>query len=535
MARADTELQTHVESTEDGASAGERGGSKSDRDGDRETTESDAQTADSGAARAPQAETVGKAVRQPTKKPRTWREKLARTRQYLRLQPFDTSTEDGRSDERFRRATLTTTSGFASRGLTALVSTVSIPLTIGYLGQERYGMWAAINALLAWAVLADFGLGWGLLNHLSEAYGKNDRDAAARFVSTAFFALTAIALVFAVVLLPLVLILPWERILNLHDPALIAEAPQTVAAVIIVFLFRFPLGIVGQIYSAHQRGYIANVFSVLGAILSITTLVIVIKLEGGLPWLIFATGGVGLVMVFFNLFYIGADMPWLLPRWSRRTKGALRALVQLSVPLFLFQIGALLINEAQILIIAHVRDVGEVTRYSVFLKVFTIPVYIVAMIDGPLVPAFRESYARGDKAWLRSTFWNVQKLKLWIALASTAMFLLFGNLFTRLLSRNTVEFDRSVWLAAGLLLAVGCWNGGFTHLFTAVDRIWVLVATVVANGLITAPLTYFLAGAHGMLGVVLATAAFSVVITAWLMPLLMRYLIKDMRPVPAVA
>jgi O-antigen/teichoic acid export membrane protein len=264
--------------------------------------------------------------------------------------------------------------------------------------------------------------------------------------------------------------------------------------------------------------------------------VIVIKLEGGLPWLIFATGGVGLVMVLVNLLYIGGDMPWLLPRWSRRTKAALRALVQLSVPLFLFQIGALLINEAQILIIAHVRDVGEVTRYSVFLKVFTIPVYVVAMIDGPLVPAFRESYARGDKAWLRSAFWNVQKLKLWIALASTALFLIFGNLFTRLLSRNTVEFDRSVWLAAGLLLAVGCWNGGFTHLFTAVDRIWVLVATVVANGLVTAPLTYFLAGRHGMLGVVLATAAFSVVITAWLMPLLMRHLIKDMRrPVPAVA
>jgi O-antigen/teichoic acid export membrane protein len=453
------------------------------------------------------------------KGPQTWPSRVRRLKELL-LTPNDLSTEDGRSRERYRKAAVTSITTFLARGLEALVSLISIPLTISYLGKSRYGMWVAINALLMWGALADFGLGRGLQNRLSEAYGKNDEKAASQYVGTAFFSLSGIALFFGITLGPLIFLVPWSSVFNIQDNSLQSEAPWTVLAVLFVFLFHFPLGIVGQIYAAYQRGYIANFFTIAGNVLSMITLLVVIQLKLGLPWLIFARGGVGMLLTIVNLFYVVSDMPFLRPRWSEVSRSAFDHLVKLSVPMFVFQIGALLINEVQLLIIAHVRNLSEVTDYSIFIRVFSLPVLAISFIDGPFVPAFREAYARGDYGWFRSAFWRMQRIKFWLSAIGAILFLLLGNIFCRLLSHNQVSFPVSVWLSAGFLLIVGVWNGGFNNLFTAIDRLWILAWLILLNGLVTAPLTYLLGKRFGVVGIINATTAFSAIIAAWLMPVL---------------
>jgi Na+-driven multidrug efflux pump len=78
-----------------------------------------------------------------------------------------------------------------------LMGFVSVPLTVGYLGAERYGVWLTISSLLIWVALTDFGLaGNALVNVLSEALGNDDREAARHYVASAFWALVTIALAF---------------------------------------------------------------------------------------------------------------------------------------------------------------------------------------------------------------------------------------------------------------------------------------------------------------------------------------------------
>lgn len=110
-----------------------------------------------------------------------------------RLKPFDVSTPEGRSKERYRRAGLTTLTSIAARGISLLTVLISVPLTIGYLGAERYGLWMTISSVIAMIGFLDFGLGNGLLNAVSEANGRDDREAAHRYVSSAFFMLLGVA------------------------------------------------------------------------------------------------------------------------------------------------------------------------------------------------------------------------------------------------------------------------------------------------------------------------------------------------------
>ena len=65
-----------------------------------------------------------------------------RIRQILllaRLKPFDTQNELGRSMERYRRAALTAVASAAAKGMAVLTALITVPLTVGYLGMERYG------------------------------------------------------------------------------------------------------------------------------------------------------------------------------------------------------------------------------------------------------------------------------------------------------------------------------------------------------------------------------------------------------------
>ena len=407
---------------------------------------------------------------------------------------------------------------------------ISLPLTMGYLGKERYGMWAAISALLTWAVLADFGVARGLQNHLSEAYGKNDPQAASEYMSTAFYTLLFISLGLGVVFGVGLFAVPWHRVLNVDDPKLVAELRPTLAAVVFIFLAGFPLNVVGQAYAAYQRAHVANLFSIGGSVVSLGLLVIVIKLKLGLPWLILATGGFGVSMTVVNLAYIAHDMPWLWPRYAHASKATLRTLMKISGPMLLIQLGGMLISEVQILIIAQTLGVSLVADYTIFLRVFSVPVLIVAMIEAPSPAMYRESYARGDVDWCTTAFRRLQRIKLGLSTLGLLVLLLLGDLAARLLSGATVRFGLEVWAAAGAMLIVGNWNGGYTHLFMSVDRLWTLVVTMALNAFVTFPLTYYFAKSYGIFGVITATTAFSLFITAWLMPVLARDLFRAAPP-----
>ncbi len=436
--------------------------------------------------------------------------------------PHDTSTSDGRAKERYRRAALSTATSAVAQGLGIFTGLAAIRITVGYLGKEQYGLWMAVSALLTWAALADFGLGRGVQNHLSEAYGHDDREAASRYVSTAFIVLCAIAVAFALVMVPLLFVIPWTKVLNVTDPTLAGKARIVVAAVIAVFLANFPLSLVPTIYSAHQRGYVANLFGIVGSLLSLGALLVIVKLRAPMPWLILTGGGIGVFMTCVNMVWIVREMPWLRPRMSLFSRATLRSLAGVSVPLLLYQLGGLIINETQTILIAHRIGLSGVTDYSILMRVYILPALLVGMIDGPLIPAFREAYVRGDHDWLRSAFWRVTRLKMWIAAGAAIGYLLLGNFAVKLLSGRAVSFDWRVWAACGFLQFVAIWNVSFNDLMIAINRLWVLVVGILFNGIVTLSLTWAFSAKWGILGVVLATPIYSLVVTAWLFPWVCR-------------
>src|ERR1700685_3295376 len=85
------------------------------------------------------------------------REMVQRVKAALFSHTIDLSTADGRSQDRYRRAFRTTIVSALSKIVTVLTSLISVPLTLHYLGVERYGLWMTISSLIACLSFADLG------------------------------------------------------------------------------------------------------------------------------------------------------------------------------------------------------------------------------------------------------------------------------------------------------------------------------------------------------------------------------------------
>ena len=90
---------------------------------------------------------------------------------------------------RYQRIIHSTLAATVARGVNLVVSFISVPLAVGYLGRDRYGVWITISSLLMFLSFADFGLGGSLQNALADAYGRQDRVKAQRHVASAFWLL----------------------------------------------------------------------------------------------------------------------------------------------------------------------------------------------------------------------------------------------------------------------------------------------------------------------------------------------------------
>src|SRR5262245_28804981 len=120
-------------------------------------------------------------------------DRLRRYAALVRLRPFDTSTEAGRAQERHRRIALSAAASFGAKAVHSVCKLAYVPLAISYLGNERYGVWTTITAIIGMLAFSDLGMGNGMISALADAEGREDKSRSRRVVSSATFILLVIA------------------------------------------------------------------------------------------------------------------------------------------------------------------------------------------------------------------------------------------------------------------------------------------------------------------------------------------------------
>jgi O-antigen/teichoic acid export membrane protein len=372
---------------------------------------------------------------------------VAHLRSIFRLRPFDSSTESGRSKERYRRILLTAASSFVTKSVTVTTGLISVTLTVHYLGAERYGLWATISSVVSLMSFADLGLGNGLLNAISKADGTGDLHEAVKSTTNAFIMLSSIALLFSVFFFSFYPIIPWGELFNVRSEAAIDECGPTMAILFLVFIINLPLGVVERIQIGFQEGYKNQLWTSVGATLSLIGVIITIFSKGGLQWLSLAISGGPLISNLVNGYFLFARYrPELSPKLRYFDFHACKSLFKVGSSFFMLQLFTIVGNSFDNLIIAHSLGASHVATYSITKKLFGL-VQLFQFFIQPLWPAFGEAIARKDFHWARLTLYRA----LAFGLLSSAFFsfalLICGKFIICIWVGNELVPDFSLLLA----------------------------------------------------------------------------------------
>jgi O-antigen/teichoic acid export membrane protein len=363
----------------------------------------------------------------------------------------------GSDDLRRKRLAAMLNGLFTSLGnrlLAVVISLISVPLTIGYLGTERYGAWIAIGAILAWVGLTDLGLANGLSNAVTSDASRDRPDRVRMHLSNFLLLIGSLSAATGLLAFCLWPLINWPSVFGISDPAVVAEVRAGMAIALGLFLLRLPFAATNRVYIAYQEGHIGNFWGAGSNLLSLAALVAVTQTQGGLPLLVIALAGAPLIVdVASTIWLFGLHRPGLRPQLRAIDRSGFGEIMKVGTQFFVIQIMALVTFQTDVLVISHFLGAARVPTYNLTYQLFNYATLPQALLFSYLWAAYNEAITRGDIAWVRrATRWNVLGGLAWSAMAVVGLILIAKPFIGWWAGHDLIPSTALVWLMGGWVL-----------------------------------------------------------------------------------
>ena len=303
--------------------------------------------------------------------------------------------------ERSKRLFWAVATSILTRPLAVIIPWVTVPLFIGYLGKEGYGLYQSIGSLGAWLSLSNAGLGMGLMNRLSDCYISKDQADARKHVSTMVVGLLGISSIMFLLVGMLIPTVSWNLFFPTDDEVLARQVPWAVATTALCIIVSLPLGILQPIYSAYQEIQTLNIWDGLRRLVLLGSCLLIIYTNWRLPGVVLVTAGAGVPISLINTYFLFRNKPWLRPSFKLFDFGLMCSMLKQGMGFFLLQLSVVLLYQTDRMIIGNLLGQEAVTSYAVAAQLFMIIHGMFMLILGPLWPAIGEALRRGDIVWVQ--------------------------------------------------------------------------------------------------------------------------------------
>ena len=318
-------------------------------------------------------------------------------------------------DKRLKQVMLGAGANFASTMLSFLVFFISVPLTMSYLGPERFGVWMAVASLAGMLRFMDFGVGNGLVTQVAKEKASIKKNSVQRIVSNGLITLTAIAVLVGMFLYFINSLFPIVNILQIESAQAKTDANNLIWIFILFFTLNIPLNGFYKILLGLQRNWIVHAVKSCASITSLILILILAKFEASPSWLLISTFGVQTLASLVLLPYFFRHS--LISRKSltdlQSLKSDYKSLLNIGGLFFVLQLGLMAGWGSDALIISSLASVSAVAQFAIVHRLYQFVSVPIAMINTPLWGAYADAYARNDYAFIRRT------LKLSLALTLT--------------------------------------------------------------------------------------------------------------------
>jgi O-antigen/teichoic acid export membrane protein len=324
------------------------------------------------------------------------------------------------------------------------------------LGKEEFGFWALLWSVFGYGILLDFGFGFTAQKRVAELSVHEKWDQLSRVLSTIFFSYVGIA-----ALLVLIGLVGSPYIIDVFK---VTEANKPYFTKVLTVFFcgmgvAFPLGIFPEMLRGQQRISLANYILLTGFVLSFGLVILCLKRNWGLHWLLVITLSGSVISDLVCGFFALRKLPQVRISPAFFSQGMVRETMRFSIFAYVTTLTTVILTRTDQLVISTALAVSAVAIYQAGAKVAEMFSSFALQIPETFSPAAAHLHAKGDKEQLRSLLLQGTRFSVMIA---TPMYLICASYMDQLLQLLTGErtLRETFWIGQTLLL----W--GYTTILT---------------------------------------------------------------------
>ena len=302
---------------------------------------------------------------------------------------------------------------FAIRGFSIIVSLMLVPMTLGYVSNELYGIWLTLSSVMVWLGFFDIGFTLGLKNKLTEAIALKDWGKGKSLVSTTyammFFIFIPICFLFEL-LIPFV---KWAEFLNVNVQYN-DEITRVLYILVAFFCMQMIVNVLTSVIAAFQKVALSTVFPVIGNVLSLIAIWLLTKFcLPSLVALAFAISAMPIIVIVIAsvILYCG-KFKMVSPSYKYIDKKYVKSIFSLGARFFIIQIQCVVLYQCTNILISNVSGPEDVTSYNIAYKYMSVAMMAFTIILAPLWPAFTDAYTKKDSGWMNNVYKKMSKLYL---------------------------------------------------------------------------------------------------------------------------
>lgn len=441
---------------------------------------------------------------------------------FLRLRPFDVSTEKGRSDERYRLAFLSMATNLLSRSVAMLVMVLTVSLTIPYLGAERFGVWMTVASFVGMLSFLDLGVGNALTNKVSQVASKKNTEELRRTISGGLGFLFVLGCSIGVLLLGVANVLPWTKVIKVKSSIVSGEILDVLVVFCVIFGLSLFVNGIQRVFAGLQRSYEAHLVSLLGSCLSILALWFAAKQEAAIPYLLLATFGVqtlvNLILLVIlanrNLFTVKRIMDYIRLESSH--------LMRVGGLFLILQIGIMVGWGADSLIVASALGAAKVAEFAIIQRLFQLVTQPMNVMNAPLWGAYADAHSKGDKKFIQKTLKRSLMFTGIFSFIGVAIILLVGKRLVEIWTGSVLEVSLVLLLAYGVWAIFDAFGNALGVFLNGCSVMKPQIFTTVIFALCSLPIKYIMASVYGIPSMMVAQTIIFVALTYFFCGIIFR-------------
>lgn len=421
------------------------------------------------------------------------------------------------TDERYKKIALSGAAGISGKLLVAALNFLSVPIVLNYLGIETYAVWIIVTSVVVWMQLADFGFGGGLTNALAKTNGRRDNASAAVYLSTTLISL----LILSVILLPAVYYLaqvfPWRFVFRLSSEAQVVIAVQAFQVVGLMFVINLPVSLIVRVYTAYQKAYLASFAQIAGSVTAFIMTISAVKLNADIVYLVIIMSSAPLIAnIILWIRFIKTGWPFKISK-IRFDNNSLLTVGYISLPMFILQLGSLLINELIVISIAQLGSLEQIAHYSLVQRIYLLGFVLAAALTNPFYPPIRESFERKDFTWVKDAIGRLVKIRLFVVLIYSLLLVPFGDfLMISWVGNNAApKLGINGWFIITLCMALCSISSILGETLAILDILWKQIIFVLLTALIIIVSQLMLFPTYGLSAVYVGTSIATIIPILW--------------------